>query len=133
MASVSQSPASSRILFWIGWILSILPVLLLLMSAAMKLIGPKQVLEGFAKLDWDEGFALSLGIIELCCTLIYLLPRTAVLGAVLLTGYFGGAIATHMRLVDYTGIITPAVLGVLVWLGLVLRDARLRALLPFRN
>ena len=133
MASATQSPPNSKALFWVGWVVSILPVLLLIMSAAMKLSGSKQALEGFPKLEWDEGFALSLGIIELCSVLIFLLPRTAVLGAILLTGYLGGAIATHMRLTDYTGIITPAVLGVLIWLGLVLRDARLRALLPFRN
>jgi DoxX-like family len=133
MASATQSPPTSKILFWTGWVISVLPVLMLLMSAGMKLSGSKVALEGFPKLEWDPGFALTLGILELSCTLIYLLPRTAVLGAILVTGYLGGAIATHVRMFDYGSITIPVILGVLVWLGLVLRDARLRALLPFRS
>jgi DoxX-like family len=133
MASASQSPPASKILFWAGWVVSVLPALMLIMSAAMKLSGSKEVVEGFAKFEWDAGFAQSLGIIELCSVLIYLLPRTAVLGAILLAGYLGGAIATHFRMADYGHITIPAILGVLFWLGLVLRDARLRALLPLRS
>ena len=133
MASATQSPPASRMLFWAGWVVSILPALLLLWSAEMKLSGSKQVLEGFAKFDWDEGFAMGLGIIELCSVLIYLLPRTAVFGAILLTGYLGGAIATQVRLTDYGSVTIPVILGVLIWLGLVLHDSRLRALLPFRS
>jgi hypothetical protein len=74
---------------------------------------------------------LTLGIVEIACTVVYAIPQTAVLGAILLTGYLGGAIATHVRLEE--GFLPPVILGVLVWLGIYLRDARLRALLPFRN
>jgi hypothetical protein len=76
--------------------------------------------------------ALGLGITEVACTIIYLIPRTAVLGAILLTGYFGGATATHVRVGD-PSFVGPVVLGVLVWLGLFLRDDRLRALIPLRS
>ena len=133
MASATQSPPASKILYWTGWVFSVLPVLMLLMSAGMKLSGSKEALEGFPKFGWDEGFALTLGIVELCSVLIYLLPRTAVLGAILLTGYLGGAVATHLRMADYGHSAVPVILGVMIWLGLVLRDARLRALLPFRS
>jgi hypothetical protein len=107
---------------------------MLLMSAVMKFAKPKEVVEGFAKLGWPDRFALGLGILELACTIIYVIPRTAVLGAILVTGYLGGAIATHVRAGDppaqYATII---VLGVAVWLGLFLRDTRLRALIPLRK
>jgi hypothetical protein len=90
------------------------------------------VVDGFQKFGWDENLALALGILELCCTAIYVIPRTSVLGAILLTGYLGGATATHVRISD-PSFAAPIVLGVLVWLGLFLRDARLRALLPLRS
>lgn len=121
----------SKTLFWGGWLLSALPVLMLLMSGLMKLVKPAPIVEGFTHLGWDENLALVLGILELVCTVIYVLPRTAVLGAILLTGYLGGAIATHVRIGEpFYG---PLVLGVLVWGGLYLREARLRALLPLRS
>ena len=77
---------------------------------------------------------LGLGILQLACAVVYLIPRTSVLGAILITGYFGGAVATHVRVGDSLRELAPAiVLGVFIWLGLVLRDERLRALLPFRS
>jgi hypothetical protein len=119
-------------MLWIGWILGIVPSLLLLFSGTMKLLKPEDVLKGFEHLGYPEDLALPLGIVEVGCTLIYLCPRTAILGAVLLTGYLGGAVATHARLLE-PQFIAPFVLGVLLWLGLFLRDARVRALLPFRR
>ena len=89
---------------------------------------PPDVVETFTKLGWNESIALTLAIVELGCTLIYVIPRTAVLGAILLTGYLGGAVATHVRIGD--PFIAPIIIGVLVWGGLWLRDARLRALAP---
>src|SRR5256885_922311 len=83
---------------WVGWALSVLPSLMLLFSGSMKLVKSEDVVKGFEHLGFPEHLALTLGIIELGCTLIYLVPRTAVLGAILLTGYLGGAIATHARL-----------------------------------
>ena len=82
--------------------MSALPALLFLFSGVMKLIKPPAVMEGFTHLGFPEGLALGLGILEISCTAIYLIPRTAVLGAILLTGYLGGAIVTHLRVGDLT-------------------------------
>jgi hypothetical protein len=104
---------------------------MLVMSATMKVVMPPEVKEALGKFGWSENLALTLAIIELSCTLIYLFPRTAVLGAILLTGYLGGATATHVRIDD--AFIAPIILGVLVWGALWLRDARVRALAPLRS
>jgi uncharacterized protein YndB with AHSA1/START domain len=116
---------------WAGWIVSVLPVLLLLFSGVMKLVKPAPVTEGFVHLGYPESLALGIGLLELVCTIVYLIPRTSVLGAILLTGYLGGATATHVRVGEPFYI--PVVLGVLVWGGLYLRDGRLRALVPGRS
>jgi len=120
----------SRKLFWAGCLVSALPVLVLVFSGVMKLVRPPVLTEGFAQLGWPERFAIPLGIVELFCTAVYLVPRTAVIGAILLTGYFGGATAAHARLGE--AFFLPIVVGMLVWLGLFLRDTRIRALIPFR-
>ena len=128
----SARPATvSKAALWTGRVISTLPVLMLLMSAAFKFMKPPEVVEGFTKMGWPERLSLTLGIVELACTVLYVIPRTAVLGAVLLTGYLGGATATHVRIGD--PFYTPILLGVLVWLGLYLRDRRVRALLPLRK
>jgi hypothetical protein len=133
MATVTQTaPVTSTAALWAGRVASALPVLMLLFSAAMKFAKPPDAVEGFTHLGWDANLALGLGILELVCTIVYLIPQTAVLGAVLLTGYLGGAIATHVRIGEYF-IVPHVVLGVLIWLGLFLRDVRLRALLPLRT
>jgi DoxX-like family len=131
MASDIQPAPVSKPLYWIGWVISILPVLMLLMSASMKLMPSEEVLEQSAKMGMDKQLLLILGIVELSCTIVYLFPWTAVLGAILLTGYLGGAICTHAlkREVQFA---LPLLLGVLVWLGLFLRDRRIRALIPWR-
>jgi uncharacterized membrane protein YphA (DoxX/SURF4 family) len=115
---------------WVGRVLSALPVLLLLMSTVMKLTGSPQLTEGFAKLGYPDSLAFGLGICELVCTLLYIIPRSAPLGAILLTGYLGGAIATHLRIGD--PIIAPIILGVMIWGGLYLRDRRIRQVIPIR-
>lgn len=125
----SQTNDPSNVSVWTGRIISVLPAFLLLFSGAMKLAKPPEVIEGFGKLGWPEEYALGLGILEIVCTLLYLIPWTSVLGAILLTGYLGGAIATHVRLGDFA-IVVQVILGVCLWLGLYLRDKRLRALLP---
>ena len=130
MQSEPARVPASKGMFWTGRVVSALPVLALIASGVMKLVKPPQVVETFANLGWDERLALPLAIVELGCTLIYIIPRTAVLGAILLTGYLGGATATHVRIGDQ--FIPPIILGVLVWVGLWLRDARLRALAPLR-
>jgi uncharacterized membrane protein YphA (DoxX/SURF4 family) len=131
MNSDSQPAPAPKWMFWTGWIATALPSLVLLMSGGMKLLKPEPIVEGFGKIGWNPDDALALGIVEVACTILYLFPRTAVLGAILLTGYLGGAIATHARL--HEPIIPQIVFGVLVWGGLYFRDARLRALLPLRN
>jgi hypothetical protein len=117
---------------WAGRIVSAVPVVLLVMSGVMKLMKPESVVAGFTTLGWPEGFAAGLGILQLACAAVYVIPRTSVLGAIQLTGFLGGAIATHVRIGDLS-ILPQVVLGVLVWLGLYLRDAGLRALVPLRS
>jgi hypothetical protein len=119
-------------MLWAGRIMSALPVLMLVFSGAMKLARPESVVQGFTEFGYPESVILGLGIVELACTALYVVPRTAVLGAILLTGYLGGAVATHLRVGDgYFW--SPALFGVLLWGGLYLRDVRLRALLPLRR
>ncbi len=119
---------------WAGRVLSALPVLMLLMSAFMKISQNPQAVEGFQKGGWPAGVCVPLGVVELLSTVLYVIPRTATLGAVLLTGYLGGAVATHVHGGDPAGqVAIPFLCGVLVWLGLFLRDARFRALLPLRK
>src|SRR5262249_24661082 len=117
---------------WAGRIVSAVPALLLVMSGVMKLLKPDSVVEGFTTLGWPERFALGLGILQLTCAALCVIPRTSVMGAILLTGFLGGAIATHVRIGDLS-ILPQVVLGVLVWLGLYLRVAGLRALVPLRS
>ena len=130
-SNVPPVPVSKKVLR-VSWVVSAVPVLMLLMSAVMKLLKPAAVVEGFTKLGWPDGYAFGLGILELTCTLVYLVPRTSVLGAILLTGFLGGATATHVRVGD-PAFIAPALLGVLIWLGLYLREGRLRPLVPLRS
>src|SRR5438105_3227706 len=115
MGSETQTAPVSKTMLWAGWIMSALPVLMLLMSGVMKLLKTDAVVKGFSDLGWNESLALPIGIVELACTVIYLIPRTSVLGAILLTGYVGGAIATHVRIGDQ--FLPPIVLGILVWGG----------------
>jgi hypothetical protein len=117
---------------WAGWILTILPALMLLGSAAAKLFGNRADLTtGFEHLGWSITSALQLGIIEAAAALIFLVPRTAVLGAVLVTGYMGGAMATHMRIGE--PYILQFLIGVAVWAAIYLREPRVRAVLPTRR
>jgi len=130
-STLGAQPAASKKLLWVGWGMSALPVLLLLFSGVMKLIKPATVAEGFVHLGYPDNLALGIGIAELTSTVLYAIPRTAVLGAILLTGYLGGATASHVRIGEpFTMAI---VMGVLVWGGLYLRDDRLRVLLPLRK
>jgi uncharacterized membrane protein YphA (DoxX/SURF4 family) len=131
MPSDPSSTSTSKAMFWAGWVITILPALSLIMSAVFKFMKPPEVLEGFTHLGWPDTLALALGIIELTCTILYLIPTTAVLGAILLTGYLGGAIATHVRIEE--GFVAPVIIGILIWLGIYLREPRLRAILPFRS
>ncbi len=115
----------------IGWILGGLCAAVLLFSASMKLINPPGMDKGFEHLGWPVSLALALGVLELSCALLYLIPPTAILGAILVTGYMGGAIATHVRIGEPFWM--QALIGIVFWLGLYLRDTRLRALVPLRS
>lgn len=121
--------------FWAGRILSGLVVLFLLMDGVMKLLKPAVVVEGTVKIGYPESVIVPLGIVLLACTILYVIPRTSVLGAILLTGYLGGAVATHVRVGDplFSHALFPIYLGILIWLGLYLRDERLRALVPLKG
>jgi hypothetical protein len=107
-----------------------LPSLMLLASGVMKFVGGQPVAEGFAKFGWPMSLLPILGTLELGCLALYLIPRTSVLGAILLTGYLGGATATHVRIGDPW--FAPVILGIALWGGLWFREPRLRALLPLR-
>ena len=116
---------------WAGRALSALPVLMMLFSASMKLShAPQFVAMWTGKLGFQEGSLTAVGLLELACVAAYAFPRTAVLGAALLSAYLGGAVATHVRIGD--PFVVPVVLGLMVWAGLYLRDARVRALVPLR-
>lgn len=124
--------SAQRWTLWTGRVVSALPILMLLFSASMKLRGAPMMVDIFVhKLGYPESVVLGIGLLEVICTVIYAIPSTAVLGAVLLTGYLGGAITTHVRVGE--PFVIPLALGVLVWAGLYLRDQRLRPLLPLRR
>jgi hypothetical protein len=121
-------------MLWAGRILSALAALFLLFDGAMKLVKPEFVVKPTLKLGFQEDVIVPLGIVLIACTVVYLIPRTAVLGAILLTGYLGGAVATHLRAGDGPfQILFPVILGAILWSGLVLRDQRLRTLIPWRS
>jgi len=124
------APTSKRIL-WAGRMISALPVLLLRFSAVMKLVKPPEVVEGFTRFGYGESLALGIGILELVCTVVCVIPHTSILGAILWTGYLGGATATHVRIGE--PFFAPIILGILVWGGLFLSDEQLRELIPLRR
>ncbi|MCA9270778.1 MAG: DoxX family protein [Planctomycetales bacterium] len=117
---------------WTGWGLAAPIALLLTFSGVMKLLSPPEMVEQVENhLGYPAAVLVPLGIVELTCLALYLVPPTSVLGAILLTGYLGGATATHVRIEE--SFIPPVIFGVLVWLGLYLRDPRVRALVPWRS
>ncbi len=119
---------------WAGRIISALPALFLLMDGVMKLVKPAPVVEATVRLGYPESVILGLGIVLTVCTILYVIPATSVLGAILLTGYLGGAAATHVRVGGgLFPIVFPIAFGVLIWLGLYLRNERLRELIPLRR
>ena len=133
MESNTQPPVSKGKL-WVGRIMSWLPALFLLVDGVMKLFKPAVVVEATVKLGYAENVIVPLGIVLTVCTIIYLIPRTAVFGAILLTGYLGGAVATHVRVGEgLFPIAFPIIFGVLLWGGLYLRDNRLRTLIPLHQ
>lgn len=130
-----QAMASGRAARTTGRILSGLSIAFLGMDAIVKVLLIEPVRAGASQLGYPPETMVPIGITLLVCTLLYAAPRTAVLGAILLTGYLGGAVATHVRILNplITHAFFPLYLGAFVWGGLLLRDARLRAFLPWRS
>jgi hypothetical protein len=123
--------ATSGKIVWVGRVISILVSLLFLLSAFLKINGGPELAKGIAHLGLPDSMILPLSILEICCVVIYLIPATSVLGGILLAGYIGGAICTHWRVGD--PFVGQIVVGLLVWLGLYLREDRLKALIPLRR
>jgi len=135
MQSQTQiTSATSKKMLWTGRIISALVVLFLLLDAVVKVLKLAPAVEAGTRLGYSESAVFGIGILLLVCTALYVIPRTAILGAILLTGYLGGATATHVRVgADLFPILFPIILGAFVWLGIYLRDERLRALFPLRS
>lgn len=131
----SDIPAvSSKPLLWTGRILSILAVLFMLFDTIGHIVKPAPVVQAFAQLGVPLHLAITLGIIQLICIILYVVPSTAVLGAVLLTGYLGGAVAIHLRIGNPVFECTfPIIIGIIFWAGLLLRDPALRAIFPVKS
>jgi hypothetical protein len=132
--SATQTVPVSKTWSSVGRIMSALPVLFLLLDGAMKLAKPEAVVKATVAFGYAEAVIQPLGVVLLACTILYLIPRTAVLGVILLTGYLGGAVATHVHAGGgLFSTLFPVVFGVLLWGGLVLRDDRLQTLLLLRD
>jgi hypothetical protein len=128
---VESDPVISKKLLWTGRIASGLAALFFLMDGVMKLFKPAVVVEATRQLGYPESDIIGIGVLLLVCTLLYLFPRTSILGAILLTGYMGGAVASQVRIgAGWFNVAFAVLFGVLVWAGLWLRDVRVRNLLP---
>ena len=133
VGSVGAPGAPARWMKWTGRVLTGLPVGILLLSASGKLSHAPQMVEMWvSKFGYPAHLLTPIGLLEVACAVLLAIPRTAVLGAILVAGYLAAAFATHLRVGDPGGV-TPIVLAVMAWAGLWLRDARLRALLPLRS
>ncbi len=137
MPALVETIAPSKARLWTGRVLTTLTVLFLVMDVAFKFIRPipAQVMQSISQLGLQPASLNVIGVLLLVCTILYLVPRTSVLGAVLLTGYLGGAISLHMRVGNplFSHVLFPVYIGILLWAGLCLREPRLLALLPLRK
>ena len=135
MQTASSPGSTSKKSVWAGRIISGFITAFLIFDAVIHLMKPAPVVEAFAKLNFPLRFAVPLGIVELICILLYVIPSTSILGAILLTGYLGGAVAIQLPTGNpfFGEILFPVYIGVFLWGGIYLRDARLRALVPFQT
>lgn len=134
MQSSTQSLPVSNKMLWAGRVMSTLAALFLILDGVIKVLRLEDAVEATILLGYPERLVPLIGVTVLACLAVYLIPRTAVLGAILLTGYLGGAIATHVRIGSgLFPVVFPIILGMLLWGGLFLRDDRLRALIPLRK
>jgi DoxX-like protein len=123
--------AATGKIVWVGRVISILVALVFALSSFMKMKGGAEMMQGMAHLGLPESLVVPLAILEISCVVFYLIPATSVLGAILLTGYIGGAICTHLRVGD--PFFLQIAIGVVIWLGLYLREPRLKGLIPVRT
>lgn len=135
MQSATPTAATSKKMIWAGRIISALMVVFLFFDAAIKMMRIAPAVEGTARLGYPVSMVFGMGLVLLVCVALYAIPRTSVLGAILLTGYLGGAVASQLRIGEplFSYVLFPVYVAVLLWLGLFLRDERLRALLPLRS
>jgi hypothetical protein len=129
---MTTSPSKT---IWIGRVLSALTILFLLFDAIVKLLQLQVAVEGTTQLGYPSGVVFGIGVVEIVCLALYVIPQTSVLGAILFTGYLGGAIATHVRIGSplFTHALFPIYVAVLLWGGLYAREDRLRSLIPIRR
>ena len=135
MPLASQAAPVSKKMLWTGRVMSVLVVLFLLFDPSLKLLRLAPALEATARLGYPVSVVFPLGIVLLACTVLYAIPRTSLLGAILVTAYLGGAVATNVRVSNplFGYILFPVYVALLLWGGLYLRDERLRALIPLRS
>ena len=135
MQSAIQTVSLSTKAVWTGRVMSAIPVLFLLFDSIVKFTNIPAVLEAFTQLGYQPSIAPVIGTLELGLVILYVIPRTSVLGAILLTGHLGGAVASHVRIGDplFSHVLFPIYVGLLLWGGLYLRDDRVRALIPLRS
>jgi hypothetical protein len=135
MQVATPSGSLSKKSLWTGRVLSGLVTAFMVFDAVIHLMRPAPVVEAFAKLGLPLRLAVTLGIIELVCVVLYMIPRASILGAILLTGYLGGAVAIQMTTSKslFGEILFPVYVGVMLWGGLYLRDDRVRTLIPWRR
>lgn len=132
MPSGTQTVPPSKTMLWVGRIISGLMIVFMLFDAGVKILKLPAAVEGTVRLGYPVSTIQPVGVIALVCVLLYAIPRTSILGAILLTGYLGGATATQVRVQD-AWFVFPAVLGALIWAGLYFRDERLRSLIPLNR
>ena len=132
MPAGTQTASTSTTMLWVGRVISALMIVFMLFDAGIKILKLPAAVEGTLRLGYPASTVQPIGVIALVCVLLYAIPRTSILGAILLTGYLGGATATQVRVQD-AWYIFPPVLGALIWAGLYLRDERLRTLIPLNS
>ena len=135
MQTITQTVPVSKSRLWTGRILTTLAVAFIVLDGVMKLVKPPFVVKATLELGYPESSIVGIGVLLLVCTLIHLIPRTSILGAVLLTGYLGGAVASNVRIGNplFSHVLFPVYVAVMVWAGLYLRDTRLRTLISSNN
>ena len=128
-----RKTSTKRWVLWVGWILSLWPVFVVISSATWKLTRNPWYVGEFARIGWPASALTGLALLQLGCLALFVIPPTAVLGAVLLTGYLGGAIATYVRMGEPYPVLVPLSTSLIAWAGIYLREERLRSLLPLRR